>query len=720
MKTLFRLALALALLLGLVAPGRAQRLPSKSPPTVITATWLAFTLDVNADTIADLVLVDRATGTFRIGTVNAQSEFVWSEAADTGLTQIETGAAGHFLSASTWSLVLSSKAFNRAQPVPLDGSSLPPAVDLPSPEPQTVCGLDPANGGLTRLITGYRTPPGARPQLTGTQLEPGPETLWAIEPGTNPRDATPLYGHPFITPTFGILTDDASGPGSRFQVFENPTHPANLVGEITGLPANTKFTAGSFRYDTGPISVNYRSTTMLFWQPSAPGLRTARVTDVDWVNNVALPGITVVSGPAFTMPRPIRQVCVLEELVTRLLIVWSDAPADASLYDFSGTNAPVLLEAVNLNGLDLEAVLPSANGSTVFLGTRNGLPAYDRMSWNGTHYVRTATGTIPLAPKTPLYSNLLAFRGEPFVATDATELQRRRVKDWTLSAALNAGNASVTALSDSGTTTGLRNSSVNNLAVPPNTTHTLPSQLDAASSIVLLANTSTSVASLPRVRFTPSPGTYSGAPLEVFLKSVNAAAGVLYYSINGGAWQAHYTYERSAAPPLKITLTTSSTVRAYAFNYYYGNDHPGQGPITSAAYALGTLPPVQPQPLIDRNANGLADAWENLTGLTNPAADSDADGFLNFQEHNAGTDPLNPANRPPASAPQPNLAHVTPTAGNPLTLRWDNLDTAVILEASDDLYLWTPVHQGIQQLATENTFPLPTSAFPRAFYRLRR
>ena len=716
MKTL----LALALLLALAAPARAQRPPSKSPPTVITATWLAFTLDANADSVGDLVLVDRATGSFRIGTVNAQSEFVWSEAADTGLTQIETGAAGHFLSASAWSLVLSSKTFNRAQPVPLDGSSLPPAVDLHGPEPQTVCGLDPANGGLTRLITGYRTPPEAVPLLTGTQLEPGPEYLWASEPGANPRDATPLYGHPFITPTVGVLADHASGPGSRFQVFENPTHPATLVGEITGLAANTKFTAGSFRYDNGPISANYRSTTVLFWQPSAPALRTGRVTDVDWNNNLALPALTVFNGPAFTLPRPIRQVYVLEELLTRLLVVWSDAAGGASLYDFSGTNAPVLLEAVNLNGLDLEAVLPSANGSTVFLGTRNGLPAYDRMSWNGTHYARIATGTIPLAPKTPLYSNLLAFRGEPYVATDATELQRRRVKDWTLSAALNAGNASVTALTDGGTTTGLRNSSVNNLTVPPNTTHTLPSQLDAASSIVLLANASTSVASLPRVVFSPSPGNYSGAPLEVLLKSVNAAAGVLYYSINGGAWQAHYTYERSAAPPLKITLTTSSTVRAYAFNYYYGNDHPGHGPITSAAYTLGTLPPVQTQPLIDRNANGLADAWENLTGLTNPAADSDADGFLNLQEHNAGTDPFNLASRPPAIAPQPNLAHPAPTPGTPLTLRWDNLDTAVILEASDDLYLWTPVHQGIQQLATENTFPLPTRAFPRAFYRLRR
>ena len=79
--------------------------------------------------------------------------------------------------------------------------------------------------------------------------------------------------------------------------------------------------------------------------------------------------------------------------------------------------------------------------------------------------------------------------------------------------------------------------------------------------------------------------------------------------------------------------------------------------------------------------------------------------------------PLQPAS---GRAPTVLIAPVIPTAGTPLTLRWDNLDTAIILEASDDLYLWPPVHQGIQLLATENAFPLPTRAFPRAFYRLRR
>lgn len=43
--------------------------------------------------------------------------------------------------------------------------------------------------------------------------------------------------------------------------------------------------------------------------------------------------------------------------------------------------------------------------------------------------------------------------------------------------------------------------------------------------------------------------------------------------------------------------------------------------------------------LEDANGNGLADGWEDLTGITNPAGDADGDGISNLREYELGFDP---------------------------------------------------------------------------------
>ena len=71
--------------------------------------------------------------------------------------------------------------------------------------------------------------------------------------------------------------------------------------------------------------------------------------------------------------------------------------------------------------------------------------------------------------------------------------------------------------------------------------------------------------------------------------------------------------------------------------------------------------------IIDQNGNGLDDAWETVfrAGGLNPLADDDGDGFSNFQESVAGTDPRDPNSHPPT---------VSVSAGNGnVTLSWSTV-----------------------------------------------
>ena len=68
--------------------------------------------------------------------------------------------------------------------------------------------------------------------------------------------------------------------------------------------------------------------------------------------------------------------------------------------------------------------------------------------------------------------------------------------------------------------------------------------------------------------------------------------------------------------------------------------------------------------IIDQNGNGLDDVWEAVfhASSLNPLADDDGDGFSNFQESVAGTDPRDPNSHPPMVA--------VSVAGSSVTLTW--------------------------------------------------
>ncbi len=138
-------------------------------------------------------------------------------------------------------------------------------------------------------------------------------------------------------------------------------------------------------------------------------------------------------------------------------------------------------------------------------------------------------------------------------------------------------------------------------------------------------------------------------------------------------------------------------------------------PIFAAAAALWLALPASSALAapIDADGNTLDDAWEtyyNATGL-NPLADDDGDGFNNFQEMIAGTDPRNPASAPPNPS-------VTVNPDTSVTLRWASqagksyqVQTAAPLGSAWSA-IGVPLYgTGGQLAATFGPFPAGSRAF---------
>ena len=90
----------------------------------------------------------------------------------------------------------------------------------------------------------------------------------------------------------------------------------------------------------------------------------------------------------------------------------------------------------------------------------------------------------------------------------------------------------------------------------------------------------------------------------------------------------------------------------------------------------------------DADGNGLNDAWEQRYGLHDPKGDADGDGFTNQQEHDAGTNPLDPQEHPDAAGPKLEIS----LSRGAIDLNWTD-PKSVLQSASSVDGPWEPVPQ---------------------------
>jgi hypothetical protein len=212
------------------------------------------------------------------------------------------------------------------------------------------------------------------------------------------------------------------------------------------------------------------------------------------------------------------------------------------------------------------------------------------------------------------------------------------------------------------------------------------------------------------VMFSPAPGVYAPALVQSGDTGGDAAAAVtVRLSSTDGApvlYRLDASFPWSAYDPATpIVINATRTIEART----------ATSPIRRGTYTVAVQSLAVPS-ATDSDQDGLADAWEQLFGQTDPNADPDGDGANNVTEQNAGSDPLDPLSTPGLTPlEQINLVSATSPDGQTLTLTWPANIGPIELQRGTSLNDWAPVAP--QPAANSYTVPVSDQ---RSFFRLVR
>ena len=735
MKTtyLYPMACGLTAAAGILAA--AAPVYAQEPFTFETPARLFSTADLNGDGRLDAVVLDRETGAAAMGFQDAAGAYTWSEGLPTGAEAATCLTVGRQGSVDLFGVT--TPALGRLVFVSSASSSAEPVVTnifpkLPSPQAMAFFPLT-STTAPELLVTGDRgTGVGNR---YGYELRP---------PLTGP--ATPLWEQFFNAPTSKIASIRVK-TGTVPRVLEYfgsscfcegvsltalTAGPGGLGGAITD-PATTLFAVGNFD--------GTAYTQFLFYDPGTSAVRTVKITEPS-AGTYGWSALTT-----FSFPQNINLLVPLAKSGggLRLGVIFSDG--SASLYDYSGAGVPTLNRTLSPPGsAPADVLLPS--GPDAVLIARGG--SWQRfLTGVGNPATPQFTGVFPLPGVAAGTSNVIYLTSEAFAKTDSTLTGTGKVREWTTAATGSGTTWSITSLVTAGAS-GLGSPAATSRTAPAGTTTTMLNQVRSNVSIQL-ADGGTGIA-VGDVAIAPPGGVYHpgaqppgpGAPaawitgtaaalLPPALKydqdptrpgalvqippwltiSLNPTRqnNAVWYRINDGAWT-RIPYQG------QIELYANVVIESYA------TSGTSRSPIRRQAYTFAAPAALATAPGVDSDGNSLTDQWEKTFGAADPGADADGDGYSNYAEFAAGTDPRSQLSQPAAQPLVLNGQPATGSGGEPvLRLEWAAADASLMLESASNLTgPWSPITTGITLVSGNNRYDVPTvpQAQPKNFFRLRR
>lgn len=579
--------------------------------------------DYDGDGRVDLAIIDRVTGTVRVGLAGPDGSVTLENPVPSGLTEVASAGSGPDGPGSADELILASRSGNRIHR--LDFTN--PAVN-PHPQPILVKPFGPrviatpvlalagfvddhfdlilfsdANGNPNRYLTW--TDPLNQPE----------ENAFLTEPTGDVAAIVPYV----ISGTGSIATLERQSAADVLFLYDAET---GFISDDATTTAGSRFVAGHFVTPWSPIQfVAY-----------VPG---GNVLDIILTSGVGQgideQGSISLSKDSITFVQAVRR----ESGFDQLLVVTNDG-ANATLYAITGDSS-FTLEPLQTFAIDApdSRVIGAISDESNFLhflerdtDGSNLAVTIEHYQDAGSGYTLTGRTRIqPAAATQPgIFSNVIAFDREPFVSEDAGVLERYRVRDWTTTA--SAGTSiTATAADYEGTSQGIGTGSAVNLGpAPAGANFALPNQFRADASLFSLDKVGPDAGSIV-VR--PVPG--------IFDRAVNVSL------TPSPGMNIYYRTDPTAFWTIAVQPVVVGPFFAETSIEFFGRRGSLNTPIQVATYRF-----TRPPELLDSDGDLVPDFVE-VAGNVDPLSsgpDADGDSVSDLEEALRGTDLSDPCDHP--------------------------------------------------------------------------
>ncbi|MFT5409586.1 MAG: hypothetical protein ACI9NC_002311 [Verrucomicrobiales bacterium] len=615
----------ISILLGLlVAASSVHALDQRH--TSISSDEITGYGDFDNDGRLDVLLIERSTGSYRIGEQNADGTLSWASSRPSGMSEPSELAVGVLGQLGELSFALVNPDANRVQII-VPGSNAATQADSHAVFPAGIgpssvaavdlnyAGDNPAQADLVVITSDPNNDRSLFKNTGGVQIEDSHQALAAAE--SRARSVWLKAGG--VAKGYAALRD--VGQASEL-VVHGLNDPAQF-GLIDSL--------GTFSTGADYINASFDGGANQSFVVFTEGKSTIVAAPFDSISGFG-------ADVEHDLGSEIRHLSLFANVAGDhgLFVVFENG--DAVFYDFDGVNPPVIDQTISpspgerINGAagfgnGLIAVLagPVAGGASTV--------AHRFTDDFGGWTLKDST-TLPGVTAMSALGNLAIYDADPMIHEGANVIEIMQFSDWTSSPSINP-NLQVTVETISSASGGLGGGSVIAVgAAPVGAMAALSNQPRPDMSVSILQ--SVLGERLPALSIDPSPGVYdSYVTPEILVRTAGHSA--YYRTTAGGAWLL-------ANGPID---SPQATLIPFTVEYFAEDPVSGRrSPIHHASYSY-SLAPAE----LDSDHDGVPDFVEIANNL-NPVggADTDGDGFSDLEEILLETDPLDAQGKPAAGS----------------------------------------------------------------------